>query len=1187
VWTVWTLSHGQADWLNDSGRCKNVKGVRHIWVGNGNRVSACGRGLEEANIAALKDPSQNASVMSHDAVRGFLAFAVVLVLLVGLSAIAAPVNDNFGNAVRVSGFSVLTSGSNVGATQESGEPVHTFGGGKSVWWKWSAPVPHSVMEVNTIGSSFDTVLAVYEPLNWESPTVNYLRVIGRDDESGGNHTSKLLFQAYSTNDHYIAVDGYAGETGNITLRLQPIPPPPNDNFGSASLMTGLTSTVTGHNTNATGEVGEPEHGFNPIPRSVWWRWVAPTNWVVRVDTFGSHQSFSPYVAAYQGSSVSTLTYLAGADRYSWLTFRPQTGQAYYFAVDGWYGDVGRIVLNLQASPPPANDAFTAATLITGYTNSVSGDNTFATQETSEPIHSGSTAGKSLWYRWTAPTNWAVVIDSSGALNAAIAVYRGSSLASLIPVATQSFGQVTFTATANQAYYIAVDSQSASTQSGGFTLNLRTLRPPTNDTFAAGVTVTGTNFLVQGSLLGGRTETFEPSHAGGASVWYRWVAPRTGRVRLSCYQEVTAYFGTSLSGLTTVSRSTPNYSEYVFDAVGGTQYKFAVSGSPGLATPFGLELTYGPANDDFASAVRLTSIVNSVQGSTVGASLEFGEPSQSQSYGASAWWSFTAPANGALEVNVPGLDQWPMLFIFEGSSVSNLVVKASNRVPTSEFVRCTVGCSVTGGQIYYICAFRDEVEFAFEAKFSFSPPNDPFAGRITMDPRTTVAFSSTIGGSRELGEPWVGSNSVWWSWTPRYAGPVIFTTYGSACDTTLGVYAGNVVSALSQIATNDDCLVWTNGHPAAGWAIAGGPTNDVVSRVRFNADNGVPYKIAVSVAPTNQRPGQVAVNITQLAIDDVSIPTRSSNANRTVSFTASLRIVNLQTNNSGSLRVRLFARPGYSYRESNPYNCFGDNFTAGETNLGTFSLPIPGTILAGSTAQISVSGVCPAPYEAPPTANPTSDWGYGFGVIGVLEERQSSGEWVVHDRRMILIGNWPRIGPVNGPGGGVILVSASLQSGNEVGFLDVKVGPPAAVRLGGAWRVSPTNFGELGELRPYTNYTGTDLRLAIRSTNFSIQTRPMTGFQSPPNQSVTIQPSAVVPLNLNYSVNPPLLAFDRQRGFGISGTPGTTYRIQYNTNLPQSTWLNYMSLTLGNGTTWLPQTTNYISNRIYRAFWLSN
>jgi hypothetical protein len=111
-------------------------------------------------------------------------------------------------------------------------------------------------------------------------------------------------------------------------------------------------------------------------------------------------------------------------------------------------------------------------------------------------------------------------------------------------------------------------------------------------------------------------------------------------------------------------------------------------------------------------------------------------------------------------------------------------------------------------------------------------------------------------------------------------------------------------------------------------------------------------------------------------------------------------------------------------------------------------------------------------------------------------------------------------------------------------------------------------------------------LRHRSTNFSIDTRTLNGFASPPNQSVVIQPAAIVPLDLAYSVNPPRLTFDPLRGLGISGVPQTAYRIQHATNLAGAAWSNYTNVTLLPGLNWLSQTTNTFSNRFYRAFWLS-
>ena len=228
----------------------------------------------------------------------------------------------------------------------------------------------------------------------------------------------------------------------------------------------------------------------------------------------------------------------------------------------------------------------------------------------------------------------------------------------------------------------------------------------------------------------------------------------------------------------------------------------------------------------------------------------------------------------------------------------------------------------------------------------------------------------------------------------------------------------------------------------------------------------------------------------------------------------------------------------------------------------------------------VEGICPPPEEV------TTYWGYGYGVIAVLEEQRGT-SWVSQDARMILVGDWPMIAGNSGPGGGVIVVSAALQGGTQVGFLDVRVGPPSAVSLRGAWRVSPTNYGELGELLPYTNYTANALRLAIRSTNFTIQARSVAGFSSPPNQSVQVRPGLVTPLNLLYSVNPPTLRFHHLAGLGISGTAQTAYQIESSPVLrPSLTWTPYTNITLTSGIIWISRATNSVSNRFFRARSLS-
>src|SRR2546423_15281609 len=91
-----------------------------------------------------------------------LAFGVTVVLFLAVLAVEAqPANNNFANAIPLSGLSVTTSGSNVGATRESGEPNNAgVSGGASVWWTWTAP-DSGLITVDTFGSSFDTTLGVY------------------------------------------------------------------------------------------------------------------------------------------------------------------------------------------------------------------------------------------------------------------------------------------------------------------------------------------------------------------------------------------------------------------------------------------------------------------------------------------------------------------------------------------------------------------------------------------------------------------------------------------------------------------------------------------------------------------------------------------------------------------------------------------------------------------------------------------------------------------------------------------------------------------------------------------------------------------------------------------------------------------------------------------------------------------
>ncbi len=70
----------------------------------------------------------------------------------------------------------------------------------------------------------------------------------------------------------------------------------SDDFADSQLLSGSTATVTGSNTNATLEPGEPQIAGKVGGHSVWISWIAPTNGLVTLSTAGS--SFDTLLGAY-------------------------------------------------------------------------------------------------------------------------------------------------------------------------------------------------------------------------------------------------------------------------------------------------------------------------------------------------------------------------------------------------------------------------------------------------------------------------------------------------------------------------------------------------------------------------------------------------------------------------------------------------------------------------------------------------------------------------------------------------------------------------------------------------------------------------------------------------------------------------------------------------------------------------
>jgi uncharacterized repeat protein (TIGR01451 family) len=156
-----------------------------------------------------------------------------------LLAAARPTNDAFLNRALLSGTSGTVSGVSLLGTKEPGEPNHASNsGGSSIWWKWIAPSSGQV-SLNSTGSSFDTLLAVYT-----GTSVSALSQKAANDNNGNLNTSSLVFQAVAGTEYQFAVDGTNNSEGTIAL-----------NWGlNTNAQANLSSSVSGPTSISLGSI---------------------------------------------------------------------------------------------------------------------------------------------------------------------------------------------------------------------------------------------------------------------------------------------------------------------------------------------------------------------------------------------------------------------------------------------------------------------------------------------------------------------------------------------------------------------------------------------------------------------------------------------------------------------------------------------------------------------------------------------------------------------------------------------------------------------------------------------------------------------------------------------------------------------------------------------------------------------
>lgn len=289
--------------------------------------------------------------MSRGRHGALLAVAAVLACA-GPAYAEPPPNDDF-EAAQALTTGVAAVGSNVEASAQLGEPVHSTGAStnRSVWFTWTAPST-GLARVSSCGSDFDTVVAVYGGTTLSG--IYATRLANNDSGCGSPTYAAVVYLRVQAGTTYrIALDGWtASDAGSYELVAEvlgdPGPRPANDDVADAVSLSSDATTATGTNVGATS-------GWNEWPADaaqlVWWHWTAPVDGQVRVDTCDSDFDTVLGVMRRTGDDWAggDIAHDGCGDRGA-VTVDAVAGREYWIGVGGDGGASGAISLKIDATP---------------------------------------------------------------------------------------------------------------------------------------------------------------------------------------------------------------------------------------------------------------------------------------------------------------------------------------------------------------------------------------------------------------------------------------------------------------------------------------------------------------------------------------------------------------------------------------------------------------------------------------------------------------------------------------------------------------------------------------------------------------------------------------------------------------------------------------------------------------------
>ncbi len=622
-----------------------------------------------------------------------------------------PANDERASAIEISPLPFTYTADVTGATNATDDPTPSCSIplGTTVWFHLSPAAAATQLRLQTAGSDYDTVLAVFANVS------GTLVELACNDDSQPGHQSLVVTNINANTDVYVMVGDFSGIGGNLVFAASTNginQRPDNDVFDSATQISALPYNRVQSTLNAT---SAPD---DPIPTcglsagsSVWYSFTATNNGLMRLQTAGS--DFDTVLAVYTGTRGNLTEVACNDDTSTGLSsqieFTTVSGTTYYVMVTGNGNVGGNLTFHAELFTMPANDDFDSATPVTldslnlySATQSTSG----STSASDDPTTCNTTTANTVWYSFTAPSAGTLSVSTEGSnYNTVLSVYTGTR-GSLTPVGCDDNSGANLTArldnitvTANTTYFIMIGG--AFGQTGSLALNVALLPAPANDDFDNAIAITALPYTNTQDTAGATVASDDLAACNATpakTVWYSFTSTSANLLRLrldgTTFNTVLAvYTGTRGSltpvacqiggGLDLVTTPTTTY----FIMVGG------YGGASGMLTIQASEVNR-VANDDFDNAIDITALPYTNTQDTVGASAASDDPlTCTPSVGKSVWYRYTAPEDGTLKLDLTGTSFNTVLAIYTGTR--------GNLVPINCTMFAGTDITVTSGTTYYL------------------------------------------------------------------------------------------------------------------------------------------------------------------------------------------------------------------------------------------------------------------------------------------------------------------------------------------------------------------------------------------------------------------------------------------------------------------------------------------------------